>query len=64
VSDLNWDIVGTGYYHAGPLDNKDILWQNKSTGQGKLWYMNSSFALSSTVNTTYGSSSLTLQGPR
>src|SRR6187402_2512439 len=64
VSDLNWDIVGTGYYHSGPLDNKDILWQNKSTGQGKLWYMNSSFALSSTVNTTYGSSSLTLQGPR
>jgi len=64
VSDLDWDIVGTGYYHSGPLDNKDILWQNRSTGQGRLWYMDSSFALSSTVDTSYGSTHLALQGPR
>ena len=64
VSDLNWDIVGTGYYHAGPLNNKDILWQNKSTGQGRLWYLDGSFGGSTTVNTSYGSTSLQLQGPR
>jgi hypothetical protein len=64
VSDLNWEIVGTGYYHPGPLDNKDILWQNKSTGQGRIWYLNGTFAGTTTVDTSYGSTSLLLEGPR
>ena len=38
VSDLNWQIVGTGDFNG---DGKtDIVWRNKSTGQNIVWYMN------------------------
>jgi hypothetical protein len=38
VSDLNWEIVGTGDFNG---DGKtDILWRNKSTGQDVVWFMN------------------------
>jgi hypothetical protein len=38
VSDLNWEIVGTGDFNG---DGKtDILWRNKSTGQNVVWLMN------------------------
>jgi hypothetical protein len=37
VSDLNWEIVGTGDFNS---DGKtDILWRNKSTGQNVVWFM-------------------------
>ena len=38
VSDLNWEIVGTGDFNG---DGKtDILWRNKTTGQNVVWLMN------------------------
>jgi len=38
VTDLNWEIVGTGDFNS---DGKtDILWKNKSTGQNIIWFMN------------------------
>jgi hypothetical protein len=37
VSDLNWEIVGTGDFNG---DGKtDILWRNKGTGQNVVWFM-------------------------
>jgi parallel beta-helix repeat protein len=37
VSDLNWEIVGTGDFNSG--GKTDILWRNKSTGQNVVWLM-------------------------
>ena len=37
VSDLNWEIVGTGDFNGD--GKRDILWRNKATGQNVVWFM-------------------------
>jgi hypothetical protein len=37
VSDLNWQIVGTGDFNNDT--HVDILWRNISTGSNVVWYM-------------------------
>ena len=50
VSDLNWQIVGTGDYNGD--GSADILWRNITTGQNWMYLMNGSSITSSIgVNT-------------
>ena len=49
VTDLNWQIACIGDFSA---DGKpDILWQNQTTGQLNLWFMNATAMTSSTLLT-------------
>jgi len=46
VADLNWAIVGTGYFN---LDGYlDILWRNCCNGANVIWFMNNTTKLGST----------------
>lgn len=64
VPDLGWDMVGTGYFHAGGLNNKDLLWQH-SNGTGSIWFLEPGFEESDGSGiTNYGNSVFRLQGPR
>jgi hypothetical protein len=38
VSDISWQIMGTGDYNKD--GNIDILWRNISSGTNVVWYMN------------------------
>lgn len=39
LGDLNWEMVGTGYFD-GAIDRRpDILWRNKVTGDNAIWFM-------------------------
>ena len=50
VSDLGWQIVGTGDYDGD--GSADILWRNNSTGQNWMYLMNGATTLSSVgINT-------------
>jgi Ca2+-binding RTX toxin-like protein len=49
-ADANWKITGSGDFNGDK--NTDLLWNNRSTGETVVWYMNDMAAIAaSTVNT-------------
>lgn len=39
MTDLNWEIVGTGFFSGANDTSTDILWRNKITGDNAVWFM-------------------------